>query len=201
MSLGCLWYNCRYSVLKFVYVTSHSLLVHPVVRKILERKKNEKRGSKYQNFTRKVQNCYAVSGPPYCSVVDPGEGHRDPTPPLFLNQNEAWRPKNGDPPPPLLSRGLDDRVPIPLSQGLDPALLLTPMGVACIFAICTTENRVCKNREWKIESLGQSPLVKTNSDILHPWLYGDMDYINCRAKIVDQKLQCWFRAQFASFSL
>ena len=69
-------------------------------RKTIEKKKkNEKRGGKYQNFTRKVQNCYAVSGPPYCSVVDPGEGHRDPTPPLFLNQNEAWRPKNGDPPP------------------------------------------------------------------------------------------------------
>ena len=64
------------------------------------------------------------------------------------------------------------------------------MGVACIFATCMTENRVCKNREWKIGSLGQSPLIKTNSDILHPQLYGDMDYINCGAKIVDQKLRC-----------
>lgn len=64
------------------------------------------------------------------------------------------------------------------------------MGVACIFATCMTENRVCKNREWKIGSLGQSPLIKTNSDILHPQLYGDMDYINCGVKIVDQKLRC-----------
>ena len=64
------------------------------------------------------------------------------------------------------------------------------MGIASIFATCMTENRVCKNREWKIGSLGQSPLIKTNSDILHPQLYGDMDYINCGAKIVDQKLRC-----------
>lgn len=127
-----------------------------------------------------------------------GTGPQAPWPPLFLNQNEAWRLKNVDPSPFIY---LDDRASIFLSQGLDPALLLTPMGVACIFATCMTENRVCKNRGWKIESLGQSPLVKTNSDILHPRLYGDMDYINCRAKIVDQKLQCWFRAQFASFSL
>ena len=127
-----------------------------------------------------------------------GTGPQAPWPPLFLNQNEAWRLKNVDPSPFIY---LDDRASIFLSQGLDPALLLTPIGVACIFATCMTENRVCKNRGWKIESLGQSPLVKTNSDILHPRLYGDMDYINCRAKIVDQKLQCWFRAQFASFSL
>ena len=99
-------------------------------------------------------------------------------------------------PPPLYLRAS-----IFLSQGVDPALLLTPMGVACIFATCMTENRVCKNREWKIGSLGQSPLIKTNSDILHPQLYGDMDYINCGAKIVDQKLRCRFKAQFASFSL
>ena len=70
-------------------------------RKKIEKKKKWEKGGKYQNFTRKVHNWYAVSGPPYCSVVDrPGKGHRDPTPPLFLNQNEAWRPKNGDPPPP-----------------------------------------------------------------------------------------------------
>ena len=50
-------------------------------------------------------------------------------------------------PLPPLSKGLDDQAPTSLSLGLDPALLLTPMGVACIFAICMTENRVCKNRE------------------------------------------------------
>ena len=87
------------------------------------------------------------------------------------------------PPPHPLTKGLDDRASIFLSQGVDPALLLTPMGVAWIFAICMTENRVCKNREWKIESLGQSPLIKTSSDILHP-NYMDIWII----LIVEQKL-------------
>ena len=86
-----------------------------------------------------------------------GTGPQAPWPPLFLNQNEAWRLKNVDPSPFIY---LDDRASIFLSQGLDPALLLTPMGVACIFATCMTENRVCKNREWKIGSLGQSPPSK-----------------------------------------
>ena len=47
---------------------------------------------------------------------------REPSP-LFLDQTEAQRAENillGDPPP--LSKGMDDRPPHPLSQGLDPAL-------------------------------------------------------------------------------
>ena len=61
----------------------------------------------------------------YWSVADPGEEPRGAGPPLLLGQTEArraekffWRPL------PPLSKGLDDRPPL-LSQGLDPALLMT----------------------------------------------------------------------------
>ena len=47
------------------------------------------------------------------AVADPGEGPGPPAPHLFLYQNR---------PLPPLFKGLDDRVPPPLSQDLDPAL-------------------------------------------------------------------------------
>ena len=52
------------------------------------------------------------------AVADPGEGHGEPAPPLFLDQTETRSAKQifeglDDPPPP----------PPPLSQGLDRALL------------------------------------------------------------------------------
>ena len=53
------------------------------------------------------------------SVVDSGQGL-----PLLSDQTEAWRADKiffGD--RPCLSKGLDDRPPSPLSQGLDPALV------------------------------------------------------------------------------
>ena len=54
-------------------------------------------------------------------------GLRGPGPPfLCLDETEARRAKKfffGDwPPPPPVSKDLDDRPPPPLSQGLDPAL-------------------------------------------------------------------------------
>ena len=48
------------------------------------------------------------------SVADPGEGAGGPAPPLIFYDRA-----------PTLSQGLDDR-PRPLSEGLDPPLLLTP---------------------------------------------------------------------------
>ena len=61
---------------------------------------------------------------PSSPLADPGEGG---TAPLNFRPNwgpkgrkKIWRPA----PPPILSRGLDDRAPL-LSQGMDPALLLT----------------------------------------------------------------------------
>ena len=57
------------------------------------------------------------------SVADPGEGTGGAAP-LFLDQTEAWRAeKTFWRPPPPFSKGLDDRHPPLVSQGLDPALL------------------------------------------------------------------------------
>ena len=58
-------------------------------------------------------------------MADPGEG---PGAPLFFGQNEARRAEKiyletG----PSLSEGLDDRPPPPLSEGLDPSLILLLM--------------------------------------------------------------------------
>ena len=56
-----------------------------------------------------------------------GGGHGGPAPlPLFLDQTEARKAENfwGGRPPPSLSKGVDDRPP-PLSQDLDPALIIS----------------------------------------------------------------------------
>ena len=51
------------------------------------------------------------------AVADPGEGPGGAWPPLFLDQNEAWKAgKNFLRPPPPLSQGLDDWAPH-LSEG------------------------------------------------------------------------------------
>ena len=58
----------------------------------------------------------------YSSVVDPGEGLRGP---LFLDQTEARRvEKNFFETAAPLSQGLDDRTPLPLSEGLDLPLFM-----------------------------------------------------------------------------
>ena len=66
-------------------------------------------------------------------MAGPGEELGWPSPPLFLDQNEARRAENifleTDPPPPPSSQGVDDRQPPPphlpprpLSEGQDPPL-------------------------------------------------------------------------------
>ena len=130
------------------------------------------------------------------------QGRGTAAPPPIFKPN--WGLKTTPPPHHPLYLRVWMTGPRPLnSQGLDPALLLTPMGVACIFAICMTENRVSKNRERKIESLGQSLLIKTNSDMLHHQLNGDMDYINCWTKIAMsiQSLVCQFQSPNLSITI
>ena len=59
------------------------------------------------------------------AMTDPGEGSRDPAPPLFSDHIDARRSKKNfqRPPPPPFSQGLDDRRPLPRPfQALDPAL-------------------------------------------------------------------------------
>ena len=71
-------------------------------------------------------------------MADSGEGPGGLGPPLFLDQTEAQRAnkkllKPGSPP---FSKGLDDRPPPPLSQGLDPALF-------CVI-ITLSQSKGCK---------------------------------------------------------
>ena len=57
-------------------------------------------------------------------MADPGEGPRGPSPFLFLDQTGARRAENivFETESPLLSQGLDDRAPPPLSEGLERPL-------------------------------------------------------------------------------
>ena len=75
----------------------------------------------FQSFSTDIPHYLNPILPPQWRIQGRGPGG---PPPLILDQTKGRRKKLETGPPPILSRGLDDRAPL-LSQGMDPALLLT----------------------------------------------------------------------------